>query len=240
MALLPGFKGLGGTSKRVQNIETGEILSRRQYAEKVKRQNITNETLAKIHKEANAAESYARPAKGRKSLIKAAPQIKKARATKIKKKVEIAKLNKIESAFDKKIKALRKKQHHIPKVTGRLLKAGHYGRRFSINDYDDLVLMIEDAQKSKIIFAYSWGIYGMDTRPPHNVLTPTLSDMMADINQIISEDEYDQIIEDFLDNHLYLDFIHPWIFLAFNKSYGDQKAAKAGLHKKQYIGKHQR
>jgi hypothetical protein len=240
MALLPGYKGLGGTAKRVQNIATGEILSRRQYAEKVKRQNITNETFAKIHKEINPLEAYARPAKGRKSLIKAKPKVKAARATKIKKKIEIAKLNKVESSFDKKIKALRKKQHHIPKVTGRLLKAGHYGRRFSINDYDDLVSIIKDAQKSKIVFAYSWGIYGMDTRPPHSVLTPTLSDMMTDINQIINEDEYDQIIEDFLDNHLYLDFIHPWIFLAFNKPYGDKKAAAAGLKKKQYIGKHQR
>src|SRR6476646_9437739 len=78
-SLLPGFKGLGGTSKKVLNEKTGEILSRRQYA-KIKHGGMTNEALTKINKQFHAEESIARPARGRKSIQKLAPEIKKTAA----------------------------------------------------------------------------------------------------------------------------------------------------------------
>ena len=75
---------------------------------------------------------------------------------------------------------------------------------------------------------------------PHARMPATLTtSLIGLIDKIISEDVFYQMIEDFLDEHTYLAYINPFIFLAFNKSYGDAKAAKAGLHKKQYIGKHQ-
>ena len=242
MALLPGFKGLGGTSKRVQNVSTGEIMSRRQYAEKIKRENVTNETLAKQHQIENAAESYARPTKGRKSIVKASVTVKKSRATKITKIKEVEKLNNKEAKVSKTIAVKQKAASKIKvvKFTDASLRAGRRVKQYPVQDYDGLVAMIEQGQKSKNVLGYVWGITGVDTRDPTHLLTPTISGSTPwDILDIPDEDTVSEDIDNFVQEHSYFFYIAMWIKIIWKSDYAETKAKKAGFKNKQYRNKDQ-
>lgn len=237
---LPGWKALGGTSRKYQNLATGEIIGRRVYDEKVLGR-ISYEAKAKKNLAENPVEALARPAKGRKSIKKESPEVKAARKALIEEKKEIEKANKHAAKLSRIVTQKQKKQHGAHKINRGTLKAGHTVKRFAVSDYEAFAETLENAQNSGLVFGYSWGILGVDERNPSKVLTPTLSgSTLLDVFEIPDEGEYHETIEDYLSEVSYLIYIHTWIKLAFKSDYARTKAEKAGIKPKDYIGRHQR
>lgn len=234
--LLPGFKGLGGTAKQVLNEKTGEILSRRKYAEQVKRGGLlTNEELAKINRQQNAIESISRPAKGRKSIQKLSPEFKKTVAevrleTEAEKKRNIAKAKAEKKASDK-IERLNKRQNvKVPKFKKSLLKAGSKARRLGFNNYAELMTLLKDAKASGAVFSYSLGVVGISTRDalnPH-LEAPAVIEAMH-IGSVIDEKTFHEEMSAYVESKKsYFHLLHYYVQLSFTKKYYEQRAKDAG------------
>lgn len=237
---LPGWKALGGTSRKYQNLVTGEVIGRRAYDEKVAGK-LSYEKKAAESKAKNALEFYARPAKGRTSIKKEAPEVKEARAAIKKEKEEIEKANKKAAQLSRAVSRKQKKHHGAHRINRGTLKAGHTVKRFAVSDYEAFAETLENAQKSGLVFGYSWGILGVDERNPAKILTPTLSgSTLLDIADIPDEEDYQATIEDYIEEVSYIIYIHTWIKLAFKTEYAKQKANAAGIKPREYIARHQR
>ena len=239
MALLPGFIGLGGKSKRVQNVATGEVLSRRVYAEKIKRGGlITNEQLAQVNKSQDLIASISRPAKGRRSIQKLGPEFKKtvaqARIEAATGKAQREAREKLEKKANREFERLLGKQIVIvPKVTSRLLKAGDKGRRIAFNDYQDYLIIRAQAEKTGDILSMSVGVTGIDTRNPLNpiMISATVFTMLP-IRQKRTEAEFNEGIKDFVESKSsYFMLLHFWTHLAFKTEAYERKAKAAGIKK---------
>lgn len=235
MALLPGFKGLGGTAKRVLDLSTGKELSRREYAEKVKRQGLlSNEQLAKLNRDTQPEKQILRPTKGRKSAQKLKEDDAKLEAQK--RLLEAAKQKRREAelkeqrATAKKIEAKKRKVIKPKKITARLLEPGKQGRRIPFNTYDDYLQMFTDAKATKKIFAYGLGVEGIDSRSG-KIVTATIFTMRG-FGRPISEDDFNDAMEEFLTERLYFVFTNYFIHLAFSVEYARQKAARKTPKKK--------
>lgn len=237
-SLLPGYKGLGGTAKKVLNLATGEVLSRRKYAEQIKRGGLKNEELAELNKQFHPTEHFARPAKGRKSIQKLAPEFKKtvaevrqqAAAEKAKAELQAKK----EKRTHKKIEQLKGKEKvKVPTFSGRLLKAGAKGRRIAFNNYKEYVVLRKDAEKSGIVFSYGLGCEGIDVRDERG--DPKLISFtvfpLTHIKTKIDEEDFNMEFETALEEKAYFIFLHYWIHFAFSEKYYADKAKKAGIYK---------
>lgn len=245
--LLPGFKGLGKKQgERVLEIATGKTMSRRAYVEKIKRANDVikkNEELAAFNKLAEPNEAYARPAKGRKSALKAPFEIKQTLAKALKENEEIKAANKAAARLEKITakKQTSAKRIKSVKFTDASLKAGRRIKQYPVQDFAGLEAMIEQGQKSRNVLGYTWGIVGIDSRNPLRILTPTLSGSTAyDIADVPDEDEVNELVEDFIAEHSYFVYLHMWIKIIWKSDYAETKARKAGIQNKQYIRKDQR
>jgi hypothetical protein len=242
--LLPGFKGLGGTAKQVLNEKTGEILSRRKYAEQVKRGGLLkNEELAALNKAQDYEAQISRPAKGRKSIQKLAPEFK---STVAKVRIEGAKetaarLEKIkrEKIAARKIEQLLGQQIvKVPKVTLSILRPGDKGRRIAFNDYSEYETIREQAEKSGHVLAIGIGAEGIDPRtdPPKKISFTVFT--MLPISQQIDEDEFDEAFQDAIEaKNSYFVFLHYWAHLAFKRKSYEQRAKSGTKTKRNPRGK---
>jgi hypothetical protein len=224
MATLPGFKRLPGRSERFLVVATGQEISRRKYD--LIRRGLSNEDLARINKATELQNQLARPARGRKSVLKAPDFIKQEvvseRIAESTKKEILKKVEKQQKKIDRDNQRLTARQVKVPKFSGRLLKAGRKARRVPFNDYDEYVTFYGDMKKSKIVFAYSLGIAAVDTRIGRErdaIVFP-----MRTFDGLLSEDEFQSYMDAFLESHAYLEFMHYFIHIAFSAEYYERKA----------------
>ena len=143
------------TGRKFQNKKTGEIITRRQYD---KQRDIKFEEKAAKNKAKNFYEQILRPARGRKSALKLAPEQKKIEAHK-----------REENLKDKLIeKDLLKSTKHskIPKtINKRSFKAGYKGRRFLVDFSADAVNeLLSVARKYKGALGYTVAVVFVDER----------------------------------------------------------------------------
>ncbi len=230
MALLPGYKGLGGTAKRVLDLATGKELSRREYAEKVKRQGLLkNEELAALNKATAPEKQILRPTKGRKSALKLSEGAAKAEAQKRLQNAAKQKRREAEQKAQretaKKIEAKKRRVVKPKKISTRLLQAGKMGRRIPFNNYADYLQMFADAKATNKIFAYGIGVEGVDARDG-KILAATIFPMRG-FAKPIPEELFNDTTEEFLTSRAYFIFTNFFMHLAFNVEYAREKASKA-------------
>jgi hypothetical protein len=238
--LLPGYRGLGDSARRVVNEATGEILSRRQYAQRVKRGGaLTNEQLAKLNKAQAPIESISRPTKGRSSIQKLAPEVKeeiaKARIESVEQKKKREAREKEEKRFEKKLEKLKQeanKRVKVPKITLSILRPGTKGRRIAFNDYADYVGIVEESRKSGHVLAIGLGAEGIDSRGGEPKIIAFTVFPMRPVREIVSKADFYSAFTSEIQSRSYFVFLRYWAHLAFKReSY--EKRAKTGTRSKQ-------
>lgn len=220
------------------NEKTGEILSRHAYA-KIKHAGLSSHQLAKLNAVTDKAAQIARPARGRSSIQKLAPEYKKTVAelrieAEQKKKEKAAKAKKADKAHKKIEQLLGKQIVKVPKFSGRLLKPGNKARRVPFNDYEEYVTLRNDAKKSGLVFSYFVGIEGIDTRSEK--ADPKLISITVfpgtHIGSVIDEETFNDEIQTVLeDKASYFLLLHYWIHFSFTEAYYTKKAKDAGIYK---------
>ena len=229
MATLPGFKRFPGRNERFLVIATGEEISRRKYD--LIRRGISNEALARINKATELSEQLARPARGRKSVLKEPDFVKsvviKSRIQEKAKREVLTKVAKAQKQIDRKIERARNKKISTPKFSGGLLKAGRKARRVLYSEYDDYLKLYADMKKSGIVFGYSVGALGVDTRTGEQrgaFLFP-----LKGFDSPIDPDEYAEVFSEWLESHAYIEYIADMLQISFEPKYYEAKAVRAGI-----------
>lgn len=229
--LLPGFKYLGGTARRYLNTATGEILSRRKYDETV-RGRMSYEAIAKANKEKDELAQLARPARKRSSIQKLAPEIKaeiaKARQEDKRAREKLEKQLKEELKLNRLIERKKNKKVRTPKFSPRLLRPGTLSRRIPFSEYSQLVELFNGAKKSKVVFGYMVGIAGVDSRTGKE-LDAMLMPALRGLDRVISEGDFDDSVEIFLNEKLYFIPLHFFVHFSFTREYAKKVAQKAGI-----------
>lgn len=222
---VPGWKPQGGTSRNYINIETGQTLSRRQYD---KMRGIFYEAKAAANKAEDLEKALARPARGRlKAQGKPEAEI---RAQAYRQKKENEGLLKIQRKADRSKKSVKLKT-----IRPQLLKSGQRAARIPFATYSDYLKLRDQMLSQKLpngkrlISWYSLGITGYDERVPDDPreLTATLISIQSP-TVLISEDEFNNVVSDFILERTYFVFSHYWLHLHFNNEYAEQRAKRAG------------
>lgn len=222
MAAIPSksqWKSLGGTSRQYANIETGEIISRRRFDEMFNK--LTYETKAAHNKAINPEKAILRPARGRKSYVKAQDWIQKEIAAQrfeaAEKKKKEAESRKREREIQRTVQRKAKKKVKPRKVAKRYIPKNKLGWRVSFNDYQEYLTLLEDARKTGVIKIYGLGFVGVDSRT--GIEKGVTVFRMRSISITESEDEFYGAMEDALNEYSYLDFMHYYIHLAISVDY---------------------
>lgn len=218
MAWIP----LGGKSRRFKNTETGEEISRRQFQNKEK--GISFEAKAKANKEENLAASVARPARGRtKAQTQAEIEQRLENAALQEENKRVNKIGKAASAANKRIK--------VKKIRPQLLTGGHRAERIPFSDYDQYADLMEQAQTvqaptgGRLIVAYGFGISGFDERTG-NKMDATLVRLQSP-RVVMDEDEFNEIVDDYIYEHPYFILSYYWLHLQFNLNYVEKRGKDA-------------
>lgn len=225
------FTALNNKTRQYVNNETGEIISRRQYL-KIKRGGISNETNAKLNALKNPELAISRPARGRASLLKKNETerelIAQARLEDKLRKAEIAAEKKKQNELERILKrASSKKPVKRAKISNRLLKAGRMGRRLPFQTYKDYVEMFKEAKALGTIFAYGLGMEGFNSSTGEQIVFTVFP--MAALDRPLSEDDFNEGMDDALEERSYFEFTNYFMHLAFKKEYARTKALNAGL-----------
>lgn len=231
--LLPGFKYLGGSGQRYLNENTGETISRRQY-DKLVNPAISYEKKAAYNKQLNPEAAILRPARGRKSYVKADKWVQdeiaaqRLEAAEAKKKAE-EQLKKNRKA-ERDTKRLTGKAVKVKKVKKHLIPPGRIGWRLPFNTWDDLKEMIADAKATRVIFAYALGFVGVDTRI--GVYRPVMLSGFKSINYLIDEDDFYEMMEEALAEYAYMKLAHYFVQFAIDKKHAQATESKRKPAKK--------
>lgn len=223
MATLPGFKRLPGRSERFLNEKTGETISRRKYD--LLRRGISNETLAKINRTSEPKKQLARPARGRKSILKLPENIVDElaieRSEERARKERLKALEKERRKVDRNVEKLKNKKIKTPKFSGRLLKKGRKARRLPFEEYSQYSKYWDEMKKSGIVFAYSVGVSAVDTRIGYE--RDAIVFTLKTFSKKISEPDFNEAMINFLESKSYLEFLNYFIHIAFSESYYKSK-----------------
>jgi len=233
MATLPGYKRLPGRSERFVEIATGKEISRRQY-DKLRR-GISNEKLAEINKKFHATESFARPARGRASARKLAPEIRaevvraRREAEEIKKAAERA--TRESRKIGRQIERIKsRKIRPLPKFSVSWLKPGHMAARRLFSDYGEYLRAFNEMRSSGKVFAYALGVYGVDTRtaaPMAAIVVP-----MRALDRPLSEKQFYEIMGDWVNEHSYFELVSYLLHVAFKREVYESRAIRHGIKPK--------
>lgn len=225
------FTSLPGSARRYLDNITGKEVSRRTYQEYM-RAGMTNEQLASINARENPLLAAARPAKGRKSILKLSQlereTIAQARIEDKIRRAEIAAENKAQKEAEKLLakRANKKKKPRI-KITNRLLKAGKMGRRVPFDSYDDYVLMFNEAKALGTIAFYGLGADGYHENTGKAVSITVFP--LRTFTKPVSRKEFNEEMDNEIGERTYFIFDNYFMHLAFKKEYAVAKAKKAGL-----------
>lgn len=233
--VLPGFKRLPGRSERFINTVTGEEISRRKYDQI--RRGLSNEQLRDINRATEPEKQLARPARGRSSAIKLAPEIRSdvvaARREAAQLKAERELIQKEKRKLQRKIETSKNKKVRRKKIRKQLLTPGHMGERISFNDYAELLEALSEAKKSGVVFAYGLGWHGIDERT--GIYRDVTVMTMTAIGDKISEDEFEEQMQDSMETKSYLIFLNYWMHVAFSKKFAEEWAVKNGKGKNKSV-----
>ena len=222
------FTALKGSARRYLDNITGQEVSRRTYQEYM-RAGMTNEQLASINRRENPLLAAARPAKGRKSILKLSQVerdlIAQARIEDKIRRSEIAAENKAQKEAEKLLaKRSNRKPIKRKKITGALLQPGRMGRRVPFDYYSDYLEMFAEAKRGGIVKFYGLGMQG------HHENTGKELDItvfpMRTFTSPIPEDEFDDAMNEELESRAYFIFDNYWMHLAFDKGYAAKRASK--------------
>lgn len=218
--LLPG-------AKRAVNIETGENISRRQY-DKIRRgTDLSNEKLAQLNRVTNPQLSELRPARGRKSALKASPTeqalIAEARQEDRQRRKELAAEEKKRKADERELaRRLNRPKRKLRKVTAGLLKPGHKAARIPFDTYEEYLQLFDQAKRGGKVIFYGLGVQG------HHENTGAELDItvftMRTLDRPVSEDDFDGAMFDVLENYAYFVFENYWMHLAFKREVYEARA----------------
>jgi len=216
------WKSLGGTSRKYLNTETGEIISRRQF-QKIK-EGISFEAKAKKNKQENLKLALSRPAHGRKKVSSEFELEERLKAAQVKAESDrVNKLNRAAKLAAKKVK--------VKKIRPQLLKTGHRAVRLPFSTYEEFqdlrkqMLSVKLSNGKRLITAYSLGIVGFDERTGKELYAILVTLQSPKVN--IKEDEFYDLTEDFLQDHLYFIFSHYFLHLHFDKEYAESRLKKS-------------
>lgn len=222
------FTRVPGSARRYLDTLTGNEVSRRTYQQYM-RAGTTNEQLAEINRSQNPLLSAARPAKGRKSALNLSEAernlIAQARIEDRLRRAEIAAQTKEQKRIEKELaKRGKKKQIKRRRITGALLKPGKKGRRVPFESYEDYLEMFKDAKRGGIVLFYGLGMEGYHetTGKPLDITVFT----MRTLSKPVSEQEFNDRMEENLEEYSYFVFQNYWMHLAFSEEYAAKRATK--------------
>lgn len=215
------FTRLPGSARRYLDTITGKEISRREY-QQFMRGGTTNEQLAAINRSQNPIIAAARPAKGRKSALRASPQEREIIAqARIEDQLRRAAL-KDEAKKQREIeKLLAKRGSKKPKkrkrITLSLLQPGRIGRRVEFYTYEEYVEMFAEAkQGGKVLF------YGLGAQGYHETTGKELDFTvftMRTLTRPIDEDSFNEEMSEQIESRTYFVFTNYWMHLSFNKKF---------------------
>ena len=214
----PGWRRLPGSARQYQNIKSGEIISRREYSKRTSA-NIklhgSFEKLAAFNAKTNRAAQLLKPAKGRSSAVKLAPELKRAEIQK--REAEIT-----EHRAHKKIQRALQRHPRTPKrVTVSSFKRHHISRGYDLPiSYSAIEEAREVAARSGIVFAYYVGGTIIDNRSGE-VMTPTYIASRY-IKSKFKADEYHDMIE-WLMSKSYATLVGLWIRFRMDTTIAQKK-----------------
>lgn len=214
---------LGGTARRYQNKETGEIISRWRY-EKMRR-GMDARAIAKLNRQRDLATALSRPARGR---TKARTQAE------IDLRLEIEAERQKQREYNRLLREANKRASRIKlkKIRPQLLKTGRRAERIPFADYAQYVELFNQLQSARLasgrryITAYGIGVVGVDERPPNGELTATLFPMVG-YDVMFDEDEFNDAVSDFAMEHSYFILSHFYMHIHFDREYAENRLARA-------------
>lgn len=219
-----------GSARRFKNQKTGVEVSRHQFDKM--RFGLTHRQKAKKAFLADPKTAVLRPAKGRKSALKAPTDLKEAIATaRLDKKEEAKRIKEEEKtlkALNKKIESALNKKVPESKITKQSLKTGHMGVRKPFKDYQDFLRLLNDARKLGVIFSYSLGWRGVSERPESAGEYLDVSVFTQQhISKTISEDDFNTEFQVSFLEKSYMSFKNFFMHFAFKKEYAQERIKKS-------------
>lgn len=221
---------------------TGETVSRRQRDKALRsvfsEKPISNEASAKFNLQTNPELALARPARGRKSVLKASQtereMIVAARIEDKERKAELAKKEQQERALQRALFRSANKSVKVKHVTKRSLKPGSKGARFSFNTYNEYLRLKQEAQSIGVVLSYSLGMVGYhsETNQAHGVTVFTMESIK---NKPIPEERFYERFDEERKARTYFVFQHYFMHVAYKKEFYEQ--VFADYKKKMAMGK---
>lgn len=221
------YRPLGGSSRRYLVVATGEEISRREFLKRTR--GVSFEQIVAQNKAANLEATLARPARGRKSVTKLAPEeqsvIIEARKEAEQRKREIAAQKKAEKAIEKKVQAIVNKKVRQKKVTKQLLKTGQQGARISIGSYNGYLQALKEARAIGVVIAYGLGVVMVNGEQGEE--RPATLFKLMDIDDTIDEATFMGETIEFLESRSYnAKLAHWFMHLAYSKKYAQERVRK--------------
>lgn len=206
--------------RKFQNTETGEIITRRQFD---KLRGISFEKKAAENRAKDLGLSLSRPARGRKKVV--SKEAIERRVEQFKEAQEVKRTVKLERLAKLKGSKIRPK-----KIRKQLLVAGHFAERIGFTtheQFEDLrsQMLSQKAPNGKpLIFGYTLGIVGIDDRTGAVVYGWLASQRTPRTD--IDEEEFDDLTDEFINEHAYFIPSNYFLHLRFNSDYAKEKLAK--------------
>lgn len=218
------FKPLGGKTRRYLNTETGETISRRQFFKL--QSGISFEEKSKRNKAADLKAALARPAHGRtKAHSEREAELRLEAAQEQAEQKRVGRINKSAKAAGSHIK--------VKKIRPQLLKTGHRAARIPFKTWEEFQDLRKQMQVQKLpngrrlISSYGLGIVGYDERTGNQIAATLVTLQSPSVN--ITEEELEELTDDFIAEHSYFIFSHYFLHLHFDIEYAETRAKKARI-----------
>lgn len=220
------FLSLKDKGRNFLDTLTGKTVSRRQRDKALRsvfsEKPISNEASAKFNLQTNPELALARPARGRKSVLKASQtereMIVAARIEDKERKAELAKKEQQERALQRALFRSANKSVKVKHVTKRSLKPGSKGARFSFNTYGEYLQLKKEAQATGVVFSYGLGMVGYhgETNQSYGVTVFTMEHIN---NKPIPEKTFYERFDEERMARAYFVFQHYFMHVAYKKEF---------------------
>lgn len=214
---------------------TGETVSKRQRDKALRsvfsEKPISNEAAARLNIISNPELALARPARGRKSVLKASEAERKlvveARKEDLKRRQEIAAEQKELRALERRISRASLKKVKRGTIRPSMLVPGRKAARVNFNNYKEYLELFEQVYKYKsIIEAYMIGVVGY-----HENTGEPIAFFMGYYQAIqrppYSEEKFDDMVQEALEDHTYFHLTHFMMQVGFYEAFYKSVKAKA-------------